>query len=863
MAKPLGISNPLLPKVPLGLGGYQPNLQFLRPIGSQLLTVLNPALFQPKTPLSTHEAPKPQVPSDVEELQGPDLPQSPARDVSPEVQLRTEKIPQTSSSTLNRNKILRTTSIRDLSTIDEDTNYQTNLVSSLDQATTKEPEIWAKESFNEETSISPSSSKSLTEELSPGNDFQQEVLTTKSLELQPPSLIPKPGVSKATRLQSSVVSTEPIKQATSPLPNIQDSALPNVSPKIAEGKVSSEFPTPNSLGDDPSLQESVSLAEVVERVADYSQLPSPLEEVKQEPQPAPVVPVGSANEMEESISPFDPSLLQTKALAPGREVKAVLPFTEKESNLSHHVPKELAQTTKESVPSSADVQSPTVEDLIQSRKDVAASEPEIQSQSQTPAPDQAAPEAKTITSQSEKSSTSLIAPENTVNQINDRHSSELTIRDPDLQGQSSSIESDFNKPAQIQHKVPSESSIQAQFKLNSLDLSIPNQLGYGLESSPTPVDNLDGVQELLADASFQGIAPGSSGEFKQDIQSLGSDLPESIPQAPTKNISRKQGTNDGKEDIIEDFVTCQPQLPELPESKTQSDQVQYSRGYAEDSKPQKHLSPPKLQQVLKPIGVLKSLKSDLSKPSLLLKSQGIAEQALHNMQRQAGLSAFQIAPERASQKILPNQVQETFTEKALPHFPNGQEVWEIQTDPMTSGSVLSDFRTQTPNPFPAAPSIHLTRAQTPSPNNWHSLTELAAPSQEKWALPKDLPSQAPPQALPAFVIESGKAEQENEKNSTSTVIAPPPNSNPFPDLHPLQLKKDDQITKPSALLKSTGPQEIDSPQSSEDSQKSKLKPESPPSLEAVEKLARYVYQIVRKRLMVEQERQGRFNRRLG
>jgi hypothetical protein len=89
------------------------------------------------------------------------------------------------------------------------------------------------------------------------------------------------------------------------------------------------------------------------------------------------------------------------------------------------------------------------------------------------------------------------------------------------------------------------------------------------------------------------------------------------------------------------------------------------------------------------------------------------------------------------------------------------------------------------------------------------------------------------------------------------------NSNPFPNLHPLQLKEDARILKPSAPLKSIGPQKIDFPQSSDDSQKPKLAPESTASPKAVEKLAKHIYQLVRQRLMLEQERQGRFNRRLG
>jgi len=46
MAIPLGIQNPLRPAATLGWGRYRPNLQFLTPLGSQPLTVLNPRLFQ-------------------------------------------------------------------------------------------------------------------------------------------------------------------------------------------------------------------------------------------------------------------------------------------------------------------------------------------------------------------------------------------------------------------------------------------------------------------------------------------------------------------------------------------------------------------------------------------------------------------------------------------------------------------------------------------------------------------------------------------------------------------------------------------------------------------------------------------------
>ena len=858
MAKPLGISNPLVPKAPLGLGGYQPNLQFLMPIGSKPLTILNPALFQPQTPPSTHESLQPQVPVDMEEFQGLDLLQSPARDISPEVQLRTEKTPQISPS-ISSNEILRTTSIIDFLATEEDKNHQ----SKFSQSTIVESEPWAEESLNENTQAYPSAFESHVEKLSQENNIEQEVPTTKSIELQSPSLTPKPGVSKATEIQSYVDSTEPIKQTTSPLPSLLNPALPDVSPKIAEEKSSSEFTSPNSLGDDPSLQQSVSLSEVIEREADYSQLLSPFEEVKQEPQPTPEIPAGSANEIEENINPFDPSLLRTKALSPGREVKSVPPSSKEDPNLFHHGPKELAQTRQDSTLSSVDIQSPNAWNLTQSRRDVAPSEPEIQSQSQTPAPKRAEPEAQNITFQSKKLSTSSIAYNNTVNQIDDRHSAELTISDSDLQGQSSSIESDLKKPAQIQHKVPSESSIQAQFKLNSLDLSIPDQLGYGLESSPTPVDNLDGVRELLTDASFQGIAPGSSGEFKQEPQSVVSDLPEAIPQTPTKNISRKQSTNDGNDDIVEGFATYRPQFPELPESKTQLDQVQHSRGLSEDSKPQKHPNLPKLQQVLKPIGVLRSLKSDLSHPSLMLRSQGVTDQRLQNMRRSTSPFPSQTAPEQASHKIFPNQVQEAFPQKALPPLPHRQESWKNQTNPISSSSVHPELRPQPFNRSSAAPSIHPIREQSHLPNSWQSLTQLAAPSQEKGAWPKSLPSQAASQALPVSVIESGKAVQEDEQSSTSTVIAPPLNSNPFPDLHPLQLKKNNQITKSSAPLKSIGPQKIDFPQSSDDSQKFKLASELIPSPKAVEKLAEHVYQLVRQRLMLEQERQGRFNRRLG
>lgn len=54
MTCPLGIQNPLLASAPLGLGSYSPNLQFLKPLGNQKLTTLNPAVFrrslEPSTP---------------------------------------------------------------------------------------------------------------------------------------------------------------------------------------------------------------------------------------------------------------------------------------------------------------------------------------------------------------------------------------------------------------------------------------------------------------------------------------------------------------------------------------------------------------------------------------------------------------------------------------------------------------------------------------------------------------------------------------------------------------------------------------------------------------------------------------------
>ena len=55
MTCPLGIQKPLLASVPLGLGSYSPNLQFLKPLGNQKLTTLNPVVFrrslEPSTPI--------------------------------------------------------------------------------------------------------------------------------------------------------------------------------------------------------------------------------------------------------------------------------------------------------------------------------------------------------------------------------------------------------------------------------------------------------------------------------------------------------------------------------------------------------------------------------------------------------------------------------------------------------------------------------------------------------------------------------------------------------------------------------------------------------------------------------------------
>ncbi|MEL7355588.1 MAG: hypothetical protein AAFN40_03380 [Cyanobacteria bacterium J06560_6] len=175
------------------------------------------------------------------------------------------------------------------------------------------------------------------------------------------------------------------------------------------------------------------------------------------------------------------------------------------------------------------------------------------------------------------------------------------------------------------------------------------------------------------------------------------------------------------------------------------------------------------------------------------------------------------------------------------------------------------------------PSTHSTGSARPSPlrnhstghssgyasikENWQNLSELASLSA---STPLSNPSSSPStrastHAPPAAVSPATSAPSKSPSIQASYAVASPLSNNPFPDLHPIQAKREPT----QAVL----PAPSDTPQTETTTTPPTTTAAPPPdelaSPAAIEKLANHIYQLVRQRLVVAQERQGRYTRHIG
>ena len=166
-----------------------------------------------------------------------------------------------------------------------------------------------------------------------------------------------------------------------------------------------------------------------------------------------------------------------------------------------------------------------------------------------------------------------------------------------------------------------------------------------------------------------------------------------------------------------------------------------------------------------------------------------------------------------------------------------------------------------PSPGAATPRTlaNMTQTRTPSEiaRDWNSLTELAPLASEERLPSAQAQAPAPQPSVSPRTIDSSERQR-------IPAISPSLTSLSLPNLHPLQPKLDNPKGRLNPTLKAAMPDIVDvlSPQTDAPTASSQAS-RGPASPEAIEKLANHIYQLVKQRLIISQERHGYYPKRLG
>ncbi|MEM9117490.1 MAG: hypothetical protein AAGD09_06360 [Cyanobacteria bacterium P01_F01_bin.56] len=405
--------------------------------------------------------------------------------------------------------------------------------------------------------------------------------------------------------------------------------------------------------------------------------------------------------------------------------------------------------------------------------------------------------------------------------------------------QTPSKESFGEEASPTYHPESSDNPQPIQSRLSNIDNLLARRVDTEGDMGQTPADGAKVAQEMGVRRDRSITTSDSSDDLTSTPQNSLANPPSPTPFPSTENELENRLTNDN-----------QTNFPEaaLEASSTKASSYQHSletlgkytiRHFSKPLRTPKlseEINFPELHQVLKSIGILESLSSQASTEPLMPNPQGIAKQILSDESQQSVASSLPRVPE-------------------LPDYLNSLErSFQAFSSPLPHHTAFNEN---------AWPMIHQPGEQAMPSGNWQRLTEFVS-SAKKATLPKSLPSQSLSQPILSSNQAFKRVVPEQIQTVEPSAIATPLNRHPFPDLHPLQPRLDPKIVKSSTTMVPTQPQAIAIPVSAEDRDLgSKNAADSIASPGAIAKLTTQVYQLVKQRLLIEQERQGRFHRRLG
>ena len=843
MVKPLGLLHPLRPKTPLGFGQYGSSLTFFQPLGRQSLGILNPALFQRQTSSIGLKSWLSQSPGLVQESHHFEATQPLTNQGLPDIQSRVDTASHSAFSSLEG-----WTSQHEIGDEDTLTFYEED-ASTFQADANSVDSAGAPQNSNSNLSIttqafsahnSPIQRSLLAtphENLPKNIDLQQNDVSPKQAAVQLPT--PETALGTLSQPQPLVPKSELNYESRASLSTVSDSASPDLSANTNLAHTDQAHVSPPSFPSPLSKQ-------------DASQTSTFLDPQGSEVPAKPLAPFSQSNPSKTTAkaNPESPKI-QNDAIDTG--ITSGPPQPLQVETIS-------SENEGKTIPSSAH-QGPNIlencsEVHVQKRGNPEFSSAEMpSSESNLPRSPQIETEAQTAISPTTVSSPSSNAPHSPVSTPEDANL--LAVEGPlEHQAQSPS-RSLFGEGASPTHTPNvSDSFHTTQSPRSNAENPLARQVDSAAKTEPTPATDAKVRQEIQAGSDRPTTALGLSKNRlllpQNSLANSSSDIPSSSSEnGLEEHIANSHQTDSLKTSFLND-QEIEASLNKTSLTSSAPTTIQRFKAPLQGPTSAKRINVPELPKVLKPIGILESLGSHLSTQPLISTPQGIA-QTLLSAQQQSLVSLVSL-PRRSDvsndrnyrgsvSSPLPSHPlprergrSEQTVNAYSPHMPTSDNTWPA-THPAIGGTSLSDGR---------LPLMELASSTTPA------------------TLPKSLPSQALSQPTPSSANGLARATLEQSPSFEPTVIAPPLNRQPFPDLQPLQPKLASQIVKSSPTPPSSIPQTIERPALRSDTGVgSGGEPSPTASPDAIAKLTTQIYQLVKQRFLIEQERQGRFNQRLG
>lgn len=816
MARPLGNQNPLLPPTALGLGQYQPNLQFLVPLGSQSLTILNPALFRRELPGSTTQSFVDSFLPETDLVDDPDL--SHNIDLNPSL---------SSNSLIRQQSMIGRTGDDRFQARDHHGQVQRQPVdSSPDQS-----DIYQSETINDSVVTTPLDSPQT------GAGLRSRAAAEKSAS------------------QTSLPLDETASEATEATVDISAEIPTEITSSETTRHAPSETTTDNlpseETDDLPSAITATDRQDIQRRPNQLSNLTQlghpdlPLTEPSPETPPAilpkispeilldsPVLDVDKASRVNDEVSdrlvpsastvhplPDDKTLANIMSLV---DVSPQSPTGNTSEIDSPPVPI-TEQTTQEQdgIPQTAQLET-SLDSILQPRSSSPHPSPSPlpreQSQSSAdpqiePTPD-TDPDPERVEIAPEKTS------ENAPGDLRQSSSEELPLIHPDSQ---------LSTP--IQSESPARDRLSTSAHSKRRDREKPDrERREGIETDRRV--NLRATQTPLQSPEKVLIQPS-----RDSSPNASKKLFRNLPESPSAQKNSRFPTLPR---VIKPIGTLEPlghntSLGQTPLGQTPSGQI-----------------------------------------SLKLKSQQPTEKKLLQARHGSEATMFE---ESSSQTAL-TQPGQSFAQNAQSILnPPEYSPTSPHQDVFTSTgsryiSALSPSLSQTSNPsIIRAKALDngwqsLTDLISFTPKDGPSGSTVATPTMpmSSTGLPSGLSTQLQPgtSTLPRTSSDSPHPQTQNVISpQPDHVIAPSLDPHPYPNLHPLQPKLDSQKNTHQSLAQVAIPRTEPIPDQPEASPKQSLPSETTASPDTLDKLATHIYQLVRQRLITSQERRGHYTRRLG